>query len=236
MLVGAGSEVGVHGIDAWVDSARGAAEREAVARETRVPARGVRMHWLFFDEQSPARLEQAGYDYDSTAGYNDAVGFRAGTLQAFKPLAAERLLELPLHVMDTALFYPGRLGLSPDTARAAVTPLIDEAQRHGGALTVNWHDRSIAPERLWDDFYLDLLDDLKRRDPWFPTASEAVSWFRRRRSARIESVSRDGAGVRVRARADGPADLPRLRVRVHTGPGKFTDLTLRDTLDAWVAG
>jgi len=35
-------------------------------------------------------------------------------------------------------------------------------ERQGGVLTVNWHDRSIAPERLWDDFYLDLLDDLKR--------------------------------------------------------------------------
>ena len=46
-------------------------------------------------------------------GYNETVGYRAGTTQAYKPLEASRLLELPLHVMDTALFYPAYLGLSP---------------------------------------------------------------------------------------------------------------------------
>ena len=44
--------------------------------------------------------------YDSTIGYNETVGYRAGTTQPYRPLAASRLLELPLHVMDTALFYP----------------------------------------------------------------------------------------------------------------------------------
>src|SRR6185369_8504752 len=132
-------------------------EREAVAAASEHAVAGVRMHWLFFDDESPARLENAGYAYDSTYGYNDTVGFRAGTLQVFKPLAARTLLELPLHVMDTALFYPTHLDLAPEAAKHTVAALIDEAERQGGVLTVNWHDRSIAPERLWDDFYLDLL-------------------------------------------------------------------------------
>ena len=50
--------------------------------------RGVRMHWLYFDQQSPAVLDKAGADYDSTAGYNEAIGYRAGTAQAYKPLKA----------------------------------------------------------------------------------------------------------------------------------------------------
>jgi hypothetical protein len=215
-LVAAGCEVGVHGIDAWLDSTRGASERETVACAAGAPATGVRMHWLFRNEQTPARLEEAGYAYDSTFGYNETVGFRTGTLQAFKPLGVDRLLELPLHVMDTALFYPSHLGLTPDGARERVLPLLDEAERHGGALTVNWHDRSIAPERQWGGVYGELLDELKRRGAWFATMAQAAAWFRRRRAARLHTVKRLDGSLEVSASGDDSEEGPGLRVRVHT--------------------
>jgi hypothetical protein len=31
--------------------------------------------------------------------------------------------------------------------------------------------RSINPEKLWDDFYLEFLDELKSRGAWLPTAA-----------------------------------------------------------------
>ena len=71
------------------------------------------MHWLYYDQQSPVALEQAEAVYDSTIGYKETVGYRAGTTQVYKPLQVTRLLELPMHVMDTALFYPAYLGFSP---------------------------------------------------------------------------------------------------------------------------
>ena len=91
------------------------------------------------------------------------MGYRAGTTQAYKPLEASRLLELPLHVMDTALFYPAYLGPSPRQARTLLSRMVDNAVQFGGCLTINWHDRSIAPERLWDGCYRDLVQELKSR-------------------------------------------------------------------------
>jgi hypothetical protein len=246
-LASTGCDVGVHGIDAWLDSASGVQERDRVSRAAGTPASGVRMHWLYFDEEAPRRLEDAGFAWDSTFGYNDAVGFRAGTLQAFKPITARQLLELPLHVMDTALFYPTRLNLTPDAAGRAVAPVIDEAARYGGALTINWHDRSIAPERLWDGFYVDLLGDLKRRSAWFVTASQAVAWFRRRRSAHFDGISSDGTALRVAASAQSGEEGPALTLRLHrpwpsdapwpppssTRP-LFTDVAFKDSVDTRV--
>ena len=214
----AGGEIALHGIDAWLDSASGAEERAAVSRVSGAPALGTRMHWLYWGKDAPRQLEDAGFTYDSTFGYNETVGFRAGTLQAFKPISARELLELPLTVMDTALFYPSYLGLTPAAARDVVWGLVDEAERHGGALTINWHDRSLAPERLWGDFYRDLVEELKRRQAWFPTMVHAAAWFRCRRSAVFDSVRWDGDSVRVSASADVPDDLPALTLRVHT-PG-----------------
>jgi hypothetical protein len=126
------------------------------------------------------------------------------------------MLELPLHLMDTALFYPDYLSLSPKQARGAIAPLIENAVRFGGVLTVNWHDRSISPERLWDDFYVSLLEELKSQGAWFPTAAQAVSWFRKRRSATFDSVSHDDEVVRVKmALNKDDESLPGLRLRVH---------------------
>jgi hypothetical protein len=215
-LLDAGCEVGVHGIDSWNDSGKGREELERIASLTGQLELGVRMHWLYFDETSPVALEKAGFNYDSTVGYNGTIGFRAGTTQAFRPLGADRLLELPLHVMDTALFYPTHRNLSPKQAKSAVSPIVEQAGRFGGSLTINWHDRSLAPERLWGDFYSALLEDLKSRGAWFSTASQAAGWFRKRRGARIDSVDATEDALRVSVRLEQPDDLlPGLRLRVH---------------------
>src|SRR5262249_17193575 len=135
-----GHEVGLHGIDAWHDSSRGREELQEIRRITGAQELGVRMHWLYFDSKSPAVLEAVGVDYDWSVGYNEAVGYRAGTAQVYQPLGATRLLELPLHIMDTALFFPRRQNLLPSEARAAIGPIINHALRYGGVITVNWHD------------------------------------------------------------------------------------------------
>jgi hypothetical protein len=205
-LLAAGCEIGLHGIDAWSESSKGRVESERIAQFSGDKEMGVRMHWLYWNENSPSELEAAGFSYDSTCGFNGAVGYRAGTSQVFKPLMAKRILELPLHVMDTALFYPDHMNLPQSEAWKFMTPLIQHAESNGGTLTVNWHDRSIAPERLWGDFYVEMLQRLEARRPWFSTAMQAVSWFRKRRAAVFENskiTSLEGDG------------LPNLRLRIH---------------------
>jgi hypothetical protein len=214
----AGNEIALHGIDAWMDSSRGLEELGEIKRLTGVSEIGVRMHWLYYDQQSPLLLEHAGAVYDSTVGYNTTVGYRAGTTQAYQPVEASRLLELPLHVMDTALFYPAHLGLSRQQARNRITAIVDNAVQFGGCITVNWHDRSIAPERLWGDCYRELIHDLKDRGAWFATAGQATAWFRKRRAAIFEMDSEAPGGVRAMVASHQGVGLPGLRLRIHHGP------------------
>jgi hypothetical protein len=219
-LLTAGCEIGLHGIDAWLDSSRGREELEEIRRITGMSDVGVRMHWLYNDQQSPLALEKAGAAYDSTIGYNETVGYRAGTTQVYKPLQVSRLLELPLHVMDTALFYPSHLKLSPRQARTLIGSMVDNAVRFGGSLTINWHDRSIAPERLWDACYVNLVQELKDRGAWFSTAGQAVSWFRKRRSAVFETVSCESNALHAKVSVPLSDQLPGLRLRVHNARGQ----------------
>jgi hypothetical protein len=229
-LQSANREIGVHGIDAWRDVAKGRIERERVQKITGARQLGARMHWLYSNVQTPVALEQAGFSYDSTVGYNETIGYRAGTTQVFKPLNADRLLELPLHIMDTALFYPGYMNLSDEQASAAMRPLIENANRFGGVLTTNWHDRSLGPERLWSQPYCELLDELKENNPWFATAGDAVSWFRKRRSVTISEVTNEGDMLRAELSLTENGDtLPGLIARVHTptrGDNSFVDVSI----------
>ena len=215
-LRSANCEIAVHGIDAWRDTGKGRDERQRVQEVTGTAEIGVRMHWLYFDSQAAVTLEKAGFSYDATVGYNETIGYRAGTAQVFKHPDVDHLLELPLHIMDTALFYRSYMNLSEEQAHAAILRLIENATKFGGVLTVNWHDRSLGPERLWGDPYLNLLRDLRSRTPWFATAMQAVSWFRKRRATSFVSVAEDGGAIRVQPAINWTAaDLPPLIVRVY---------------------
>jgi hypothetical protein len=202
-LIENGCEVGLHGIDAWQDSGKGRLERGRIFEITGHSEIGIRMHWLYFDEDSPEALEEAEFCYDSTFGYNDAVGFRGGTTQVFCIMPAKSLLELPLNVQDSALFYPDRMNLSENEAMESCKDLIRQMVNCGGALTINWHTRSLSPERLWSDFYQRLLEEIQKHRVWFGTAQQVVSWYRARRELRFEQVQFSEDGLRLKI--TGPA-------------------------------
>ncbi len=215
MLTQLGYEIGLHGIDAWHSAEEGRQELARIREVTGQTDIGVRVHWLCFDRHSPEALAQAGFCYDSSFGYNETVGFKGGTTQAFRPLGLTRLLELPLHIQDTALFFPGRLGLTDTQAWDLCAPVIDATVQRGGVLTILWHMRSLAPERLWGDFYLQLQQDLQNRGAWFGTARQVVQWFRRRRAVVFEDCHVDEDTVRLRLENGGCGPEARLFLRVH---------------------
>jgi hypothetical protein len=214
-----GFEVGVHGIDAWSDLAAATGELSEVAELAGEPELGVRMHWLYFNESSFATLDRAGFLYDASIGYNDAAGFRAGTTQVFRPLSAERLLELPLHIQDSALFFPGRMNCTESEALHICERILDWTQELGGVSTLSWHERSLAPERQWDGAYRSLLARLRQRGACVLPAREVVSWFSARRSVDLQGAEVEAG--RLHAFADrGPeaAASPALIVRIHGRP------------------
>jgi hypothetical protein len=192
-----GCEVGLHGIDAWQNVQSAESELSRIREFTGRADVGTRMHWLYWDGGSAKTLEKAGFAYDSTFGYNDAVGFRAGTAQPFCPAGAERMLELPLIIQDSAMFYSGRMRLSEADALDVCKEVIRSLCSSGGVLTVNWHTRSLSPERLWGKFYATLLKEIQAHRVWFATGQTIAEWFRKRRSLRFDSVSFEKTGAHI---------------------------------------
>ena len=217
-------EVGVHGIDAWHDTTAAREEKNRIAAISEKNRVGIRMHWLCFDKNTFGKLDEAGFAYDSTFGFNDAVGYRAGTSQAFKPIGTKNIFELPLLIQDTALFNPKHMSLTKNEAWDLSKDLIEKAAVYGGMLTILWHDRSLSPERLYEDFYIKLLAELKNRKTWFATATDICDWFNSRRAVKFEDVKVSNRNISIKSRTENNDEKPNLRVRIYD-PSPIKDYT-----------
>jgi hypothetical protein len=187
------------------------------------------MHWLLWSERSARLLEEVGFCYDSTWGYNEAVGFRSGTAQAFRPVGATSLLELPLHIQDTALFAAGRMNLTQEEGIRLIDKILDCARRLGGVVTVNWHMRSLGPERFWEQSYQHILRRTVTDKIWTTGASQVVEWFEKRRSAKFSDVDLQKGRLCVSA-SEGDS-LPSLELRLHNIASIYGDTPFIVALD-----
>jgi hypothetical protein len=221
-----GCELAVHGIDSWHSVEKGRMELARIAEVAGEPQIGVRMHWLLQDQNTFRVLDEAGYSYDASGGYNETIGYRNGTTQPFRPIGAQTLFELPLHIQDGALFYPQKLDLSEPEAWKSCGTLIDNAKLRGGVLTILWHDRSHGAERFWGDFYIRLVQELRHLNTWFGTAAQVVEWFRKRREIHFEQVETTDGVVQTFIRYKGEEILPPAKIRVHRPHGGSHDREL----------
>jgi peptidoglycan/xylan/chitin deacetylase (PgdA/CDA1 family) len=179
-----GHEVGLHGSYASQASADELArQRGRIAAAAGIEVGGIRQHFLRFDVGATWEAQSAaGFHYDTTLGYNEAVGFRAGIAAPYRPwdprTGAEcRLWELPLTAMDGALFRT--LKLDAVSAAAAISRQLDAVEAVGGLSVLLWHPNA-ADERSfpgWWASYLRVLDELSRRGAWVASAGEIARWW-----------------------------------------------------------
>jgi peptidoglycan/xylan/chitin deacetylase (PgdA/CDA1 family) len=166
-----GAEVGLHGsYSAAADPVRIANEKKRL-EVLSGPIDGQRYHFLRVNpHRNLAPLEAAGFAYDSSLGFGDAVGFRAGIAHPFRPWDFEResphdLIEVPLAAMDVTLSAERYLDLSVDQAGARLSALLDWAEEHGGGFAILWHSEQYDSALLpgWDVLYRRLIEDVRAR-------------------------------------------------------------------------
>jgi len=184
-----GAEIGLHGSYTAARDDGLLAEEKLALEGLTDPVRGQRYHYLRVDPHANlAPLEALGFAYDSSLGFADAPGFRAGIAHPFRPWDAERerpldLVEVPLAAMDATLAEERFLGLSAARAWPRLERLLDWAAAHGGGFAVLWHNnRFDSATGGWDRLYVRLLEAVRERGGVCLSAGdladEAAEWLR----------------------------------------------------------
>lgn len=144
-------ELGVHpGYDTFRSPEKLRKEVTKIRELIGVQPMGGRQDYLRWAPESWLDWENCGLAYDSTVGYADQIGFRAGTCVPYRPWQFKlnreaRLLEVPLLIMDCTLTWYMRL--TPEQIVSAVSDFIARCRAVGGTFTLLWHnDTMIDPE------------------------------------------------------------------------------------------
>ena len=184
-----GGEVGLHGSYLSAGDPPLLARDAEVLRALGAEVCGQRDHYLRVDPHANlAPLTALGLLYDTTLGFPDAPGFRAGIAHPFRPwdIAGDRpldLIEIPLAAMDVTLAEERYLGLSVQEAEGRLLAMLDRAAEHGGGFSVLWHtdrfDRATA--RGWDRLYYRFMEAVRERGGVCmgagELAAEAAAWL-----------------------------------------------------------
>jgi peptidoglycan/xylan/chitin deacetylase (PgdA/CDA1 family) len=187
-----GLEVGLHAsYTCLADERLVASERAVLAGLLGGPIAGNRHHYLRLPwHEGIHTLDRLGFSYDTTLGYAERPGPRAGLSFPFRPWdiatgAPMRILELPLVLMDATLAEERYLGLSPEAAWGEVERILDHLHDVGGCASVLWHNDRFDPVygRGWDRLYDRLLDGIAARGGHADTAGALAAHWRDGRCA-----------------------------------------------------
>jgi hypothetical protein len=123
---------------------------------------GGRQHYLRWSPETWLDWEACGLAYDSSVGFAEWIGFRAGTCYPYRPwIFAEnreaKLLEIPLIVMDCTLTR--YMGLTWEESLEAMKECIETCRIAGGVFTLLWHNASLI-DPIYGDMYQETLDQL----------------------------------------------------------------------------
>jgi hypothetical protein len=175
-----GAEIGLHGSYTAADDPARLAGEKAELEALAGPVAGHRYHYLRGDPHR--NIPQLPFRYDTTLGFPDALGFRAGIARPFHPWDFERdapadVLEIPLAAMDATLAEERYLGLSARRAAPRLNALLDWAAANGGAFALLWHPDRFDPLSSggWDRLYSRVLDGVQARGGACVSAGELSS-------------------------------------------------------------
>ncbi len=199
-LADRGSEIGLHGSFATADREELFQEQRArLERLVGHPVAGVRQHFLRMRAGTTHRgMTAAGFRYDSTCGFFDRNGFRAGIADVM-PLwdpSTERSIgldEAPFCWMDRTLSKYGGVE-DPATWITDGAALAETCRQVEGLWVGVWHPNLSPPLGYPDapDAFRSLVSRIVAQAPFLGTLRTIVEWRGARRSLRVQRVSPDG--------------------------------------------
>jgi peptidoglycan/xylan/chitin deacetylase (PgdA/CDA1 family) len=172
-------EIGLHtSFYAYNNIKKIKSEKKKLEETTGKKIVGVRNHIYRFNLPDTWKLLfKAGFDYDSTFGYHDMIGFRNGMCHPFFPYDVNEnkiipILEIPPCIVDISLF--SYMKLNAGKSWIIIKKLIDNVEKLGGVISILWHNWTYSYPvsyaglfgREWTKLYEKILDYGYKKNAW----------------------------------------------------------------------
>jgi peptidoglycan/xylan/chitin deacetylase (PgdA/CDA1 family) len=192
-LRNSGYEIGLHGSYLSSNDLNALADEKRKLEEIGGKLSGIRQHYLKFDKDTLTKQKNAGFNYDSTLYYVDALGFRGGLAHPFfsynritKDMM--NIMEIPPTVMDKTLLDYKKV--DAEKALNDIEKIIKTVEKHNGLLTLLWHNEMFDDVGFpgWRKLYEIILTELKKRGAWIVKAEDIYTWWTERQNIICEKT------------------------------------------------
>jgi hypothetical protein len=170
-------EIGLHGsYESAVNLQLLEKEKCLLENTLEVQVGKVRQHWLRYRESVTPFLHNQLFQYDSTVGWNDSIGFRSGCASRYRPYNHREQKPFdyqvtPQVIMDSTLFDYGA-GRKNLLIAEAMQLLEDVKSLGNTCITISWHQRSCSRDYRWHKTYEQILLNLGGASESIPSTAE----------------------------------------------------------------
>ncbi len=179
------NEIGLHGTKTAAFDKETINSEHLKIQSAGINCIGYRNHYLSFDYQkSFAILEEAGFLYDSTLGFWENIGYRAGISFPFFPYNLKenrpfKILEIPLTVMDTTLYSDKAMKMSVRRSFKHIKKLVQESRSNNSHISILWHNTIFDPIDYpgWGKLYYRILRYAYKNDAWICSLKELYDFW-----------------------------------------------------------
>lgn len=168
-LKSAGFDIGLHGsYRSALDGGLLKKEKERLETALDINITKVRQHWLNYSERITPYLHEGLFETDSTLGWNDRMGFRAGCASRYRPYdhVGQRpftFFEIPQFLMDAHIFDYGinTLEKSLQSVLAVFDRVLDYKDFY---FAISWHTHVCNRDFPWHETYGDIVKAIARKN------------------------------------------------------------------------
>lgn len=163
-LAAQGFEIGLHGsYNSAVDASLLKKEKHILENIIGLKIKKIRQHWLRYEEKITPYLHHALFEYDSTLGWNDRIGFRSGCASQHRPYDHQKqqpfnYLVIPQIIMDSNIFDYGA-GQIKHLSEKALSILKSLKRYKSPRVSVSWHQRTAGKDYGWHKLYEKILEN-----------------------------------------------------------------------------
>ncbi len=161
-----GWEIGLHGsYNSYNDESLLKKEKLLLEKILGHKVKGIRQHYLNWDKSTWKIQKKLGFDYDSTWGFTNNIGFKEDIITPFKPFA-DNFSVYPLAIMDSCY-----MSFTAQERWEKFLYIVETIDKNNGILVLNWHQRVFNKNEFpnYIDEYKRIIEFLLKNEGEFCT-------------------------------------------------------------------